>query len=200
MYSRRRPDNSNSPDVYRVFCTGSIGGGRNGGLHWPPCVWPARIQPSKPAHPGRSTVSGLWLRTIVGRAGEVAALPLIARALTLCHLKDRPFIVLAVKRIGDAAIQVVVESLTAKEPAIRENAVAVFENLGALAGPALVGLQRAAHSTARNRLAAREALAVLEHSPLLATAMAACNAPQEIDRLVNIFQPRAVIRHLPVTE
>jgi hypothetical protein len=45
MYSRRLPLSWNSPAVYRLFCTGTIGGGRKGGLHCPPCVWLERVRP-----------------------------------------------------------------------------------------------------------------------------------------------------------
>ena len=58
MYMRRSPGNSNSPDVYRRFFTGKSGGGRNGGLHCPPWVWPARIQLE--VAPARG-VRGVWV-------------------------------------------------------------------------------------------------------------------------------------------
>ena len=45
MYSLRPSASGISPAEYRLFRTGSSGGGRNGGLHCPPCVWPASTQP-----------------------------------------------------------------------------------------------------------------------------------------------------------
>ena len=46
--------------MYRLFSTGTIGGGKKGGLHWPPCVCPASTHPRNPSQTGRSIASGLW--------------------------------------------------------------------------------------------------------------------------------------------
>src|SRR5215467_6926992 len=75
IYIRRFPLNRNSPEVYRRFFTGSIGGGKNGGLHCPPCVCPARIHPWHFDHTGRSAASGLWHSTNEGPFSALSKAP-----------------------------------------------------------------------------------------------------------------------------
>ena len=59
MYMRRPLLSGISPLVYLRLRTGTIGGGRNGGLHCPPWVCPESIHPWNGSQSGRSAPSGL---------------------------------------------------------------------------------------------------------------------------------------------